>query len=120
MTGTAPAPVLPRGLNLKKPKLLDCDPLELARQLTLMESTQFLKIRPMECILRSREQRSGKEDNIAKIITTTNQVQLTDNAMDLLAYVTYSCPTGSPTWCCPRMTRNGARLSSSSGLQLLM
>jgi son of sevenless len=58
----------------KKLKVLDIDPLELARQLTLMESTLYMRIRPMECILRSREQRSGKLDHIPSIIQTSNQV----------------------------------------------
>jgi son of sevenless-like protein len=70
-----PPPIIPRSLN-KKLKLLDIDPTELARQLTIMESQLYLKIRPMECMQRSREQRSGKVDHIAGLIQSTNLVRL--------------------------------------------
>lgn len=72
-TQQTPIPIIPRLLG-KKMKILDIDPTELARQLTLMESQLYMKIRPMECILRSREQRSGKLDHIPAIIQTSNQV----------------------------------------------
>lgn len=68
-----PPPILPK--NLKKPKLLEIDPQELARQLTVMESQMYKKIRPTECLQRSREQRVGKNnDNIASIIRLSNRV----------------------------------------------
>jgi son of sevenless-like protein len=69
-----PQPIIPRNIN-KKLKLLDIDPTELARQLTIMESQLYMKIRPMECIQRSREQRSGKVDHIAALIQSTNLVR---------------------------------------------
>jgi son of sevenless-like protein len=69
----SPAPIIPRNIN-KKLKLLDIDPLELARQLTIMEYELFTKVRPMECILRSREQRQGKVDHITALIQSTNLV----------------------------------------------
>lgn len=69
----APAPIVPK--TSKKLKLLDIDPLELARQLTVMEAQLYKKIRPMECLQRSREQRVGKStDNIASIIQLSNRV----------------------------------------------
>jgi len=58
----------------KKLKLLDIDSLELARQLTIMESHLYQKIRPVECLQRSREQKTDHNDNIARVIQTSNQV----------------------------------------------
>jgi son of sevenless len=46
----------------------------MARQLTIMEYQLFMKVRPMECILRSREQRAGKVDHISALIQSTNLV----------------------------------------------
>ncbi|KAI0372236.1 ras GEF [Pilatotrama ljubarskyi] len=70
---TPPAPILPK--NSKKVKLLDIDPLELARQLTLMEAALYKKIRPMECLQRSREAKPGKTaDNITTIIQLSNRI----------------------------------------------
>jgi son of sevenless len=61
--------------NSKKLKLLDIDPLELARQLTVLESNLYRKIRPLECLMRSR--RSGEHhDNIATVIRLCNKVRL--------------------------------------------
>ncbi|KAI0754910.1 ras GEF [Daedaleopsis nitida] len=68
-----PAPILPK--STKKLKLLDIDPLELARQLTLMEAALYKKIRPMECLQRSREAKPGKTpDNITTIIQLSNRI----------------------------------------------
>ncbi|CDO76099.1 hypothetical protein BN946_scf184649.g25 [Trametes cinnabarina] len=70
---TPPAPILPK--NTKKVKLLEIDPLELARQLTLMEAALYKKIRPMECLQRSREAKPGKTaDNITTIIQLSNRI----------------------------------------------
>jgi son of sevenless-like protein len=43
-----PAPILPR--NRKKFRLLDIDPLEVARQLTIMDFKLYSSIRPVECL----------------------------------------------------------------------
>ena len=68
-----PQPILPK--SSKKLKLLDIDPIELSRQLTLMEATLYKRIRPMECIQRSRESKPGKlQDNITSIIQLSNRV----------------------------------------------
>ncbi|KAF8505355.1 ras guanine nucleotide exchange factor domain-containing protein [Hysterangium stoloniferum] len=70
---TPPAPIMPK-VN-KVMKLLDIEPLELARQLTVMESKLFTKIRPMECLNRGRDVRtSDSDDNISAIIDTSNKV----------------------------------------------
>jgi son of sevenless len=58
----------------RKLKLLDIDPLELARQMTIMESHLYQKIRPVECLQRSREQKTDHNDNIARVIQTSNRV----------------------------------------------
>jgi son of sevenless-like protein len=68
-----PPPIMPR--TSKKLKLLDIDPLELARQLTILESQLYQKIRPMECLQRAREQNTEHNDNIATIIQTSNRVR---------------------------------------------
>ena len=46
-----PAPILPK--NLQRIKILDLDPLEIARQLTLMEAKHFNIIRPQELLNKS-------------------------------------------------------------------
>ncbi|KAI0731989.1 ras GEF [Fomitopsis betulina] len=67
-----PAPLIPR---TKKIKLLDIDPIEIARQLTLMEYSMYKKIRPMECLLRSRESKPGKhKDSFSEIIQLSNRI----------------------------------------------
>jgi son of sevenless-like protein len=58
----------------KRVKLLDVDALELARQLTIMESHLYQRIRPMECLSRSREQKTDHNDNIARVIQTSNRI----------------------------------------------
>lgn len=55
-----PTPILPK--NLKKIKLSDLDPLELARQLTLREYKLFVKITPYECLTR-RQSKSKTRHN---------------------------------------------------------
>ncbi|KAJ3558904.1 hypothetical protein NM688_g656 [Phlebia brevispora] len=67
-----PPPILPK--TTKKLKLLDVDPLELARQLTLMEASMYKKIRPIECLQRGREQKGKNTDNIASIIQLSNRI----------------------------------------------
>jgi son of sevenless-like protein len=55
-------------------KLTDIEPLELARQLTIMESILYQKIKPLECLQRAREQKTETMDNIAVVIQTSNRV----------------------------------------------
>lgn len=72
---SAPPPsILPR--MGKKMKLLDVDPTELARQLTIMDATLYSRIRVTECLMRAKEQKSknSDRDNISSIIERTNQV----------------------------------------------
>ncbi|KAK7048205.1 hypothetical protein R3P38DRAFT_3307112 [Favolaschia claudopus] len=72
--GVPPAPLVPK--SNKKLKLLDIEPLELARQLTIMESQLYQRIRPMECLQRAREQRTENIDNITVVIQTSNKIAL--------------------------------------------
>ncbi|KAH0832197.1 hypothetical protein J3R83DRAFT_13116 [Lanmaoa asiatica] len=67
-----PTSILPKAG--KRVKLLDVDPLELARQLTILESQLYQRIRPMECLSRSREQKTDHNDNIARVIQTSNRI----------------------------------------------
>ena len=55
-------------------KLSDVDPLEMARQLTLMESHLYQKIRPIECLQRSRDQKGDINDNISQVIRFANKI----------------------------------------------
>ena len=68
--------ILPK--NLKPGKsfdLLDIDPTEMARQLTLIESELYNRIGARECLNRAKEQKSKNgDDNIAIMIEHTNQV----------------------------------------------
>lgn len=61
----APDPILPR--NLKKFRLLDLDPTEMARQLTLMDFKLYSSIKPVECLDKgwSREASSSNSSDSA-------------------------------------------------------
>ncbi|KAL1748359.1 hypothetical protein HDZ31DRAFT_29833 [Schizophyllum fasciatum] len=72
--GQPPPPILPKAN--KKLKLLDVDPVEMARQLTLMESELYQRIRPMECLQRAREGKTDNVDNITVVIQTSNKIAL--------------------------------------------
>ncbi|KAG0229944.1 hypothetical protein BGW42_001272 [Actinomortierella wolfii] len=70
----APPPITPR--NLKKIRFLEIDPLEFARQLTIMEANVYNKIRPVECLAKAwtseDPQIAAKAVNIKKMIETSN------------------------------------------------
>nr|GAT50613.1 predicted protein [Mycena chlorophos] len=72
--GAPPPPLVPK--SSKKLRLLDIEPLELARQFTIMESQLYQRIRPMECLQRAREQRTENIDNITVVIQTSNKIAL--------------------------------------------
>lgn len=56
-------------------KLLDIDSLELARQLTLMESSLYNRIQPEECLKRSAVPNPKDcQDNIATVVQLSNKV----------------------------------------------
>ncbi|KAG8165674.1 hypothetical protein KVR01_004226 [Diaporthe batatas] len=72
-----PAPIMPK--NMKKLKFLDIDPTEFARQLTIIESRLYGKIKPTEC-LNKRFQKKTVEGqappapNIKALIDHSNQM----------------------------------------------
>ncbi|KAF9127657.1 hypothetical protein BGW39_005693 [Mortierella sp. 14UC] len=74
LTTQAPQPITPR--NLKKIKFLELDPLEFARQLTVMEASVYNKIRPVECLNKCWSSEdpdlAAKAVNIKKMIETSN------------------------------------------------
>ncbi|KAI7830456.1 ras guanine nucleotide exchange factor domain-containing protein [Gamsiella multidivaricata] len=74
LTTQAPQPIVPR--NLKKIKFLELDPLEFARQLTIMEATVFNRIRPVECLAKAwtsdDQDVAARAVNIKKMIETSN------------------------------------------------
>ncbi|KAK5823092.1 ras guanine nucleotide exchange factor domain-containing protein [Linnemannia elongata] len=74
LTTQAPQPITPR--NLKKIKFLELDPLEFARQLTIMEASAYNKIKPVECLAKAWTSEdpeiAAKAVNIKKMIETAN------------------------------------------------
>lgn len=75
--GQMPAPVVPK--NMKKIKFLDIDALEFARQLTLIESKLYGKIKATECLNKTWQKKveAGEVDpasNIKALILHSNQL----------------------------------------------
>ncbi|KAJ3031040.1 UNVERIFIED_CONTAM: hypothetical protein HDU68_006878, partial [Siphonaria sp. JEL0065] len=76
-TKEIPPPILPWAMtmNIKKMKFLDIDPLEVARQLTIMESSVYNKIQPIECLKKAWSDRtSNKSPNVKGMILHSNQI----------------------------------------------
>jgi hypothetical protein len=67
-----PDPILPR--NLKKFRLLDLDPIEMARQLTLMDFKLYSSIKPVECLDKAWSRPDSVARNIQASIDYCNQV----------------------------------------------
>ncbi|KAF8469219.1 ras guanine nucleotide exchange factor domain-containing protein [Kalaharituber pfeilii] len=76
--GQAPPPILPK--NMKKLKFLDIDTMEFARQLTIIESRAYRKLKPTDCLNKawSKDKTSmdGSEpaSNVRSIILHSNQL----------------------------------------------
>ncbi|KWU43233.1 ras GEF, partial [Rhodotorula sp. JG-1b] len=71
--GPLPAPIVPR--NLKKFKLVDIDTLEIARQLTIMDSRLFQRITAQECLSKAwPKQFNSDATNISTMIDMSNAV----------------------------------------------
>lgn len=73
----APQPIIPK--SLKKIKFLDIDPTEFARQLTIIESRLYGKIRSTECLNKTWQKKVGPEDpdpaaNVKALILHSNQL----------------------------------------------
>ncbi|KAI8997908.1 ras guanine nucleotide exchange factor domain-containing protein [Gaertneriomyces semiglobifer] len=73
-----PPPILPRNLN--RIKFLELDPLEVARQLTVMESGLYARIMPSEFLKQAWSETAGDKDgkgksvNVRAMIATSNQI----------------------------------------------
>ena len=77
LTNSAPAPILPK--NMKKLKFLDIDATEFARQLTIVESKLYGKIRPTECLNKTWQKKVKPEEpdpapNVKSLILHSNQL----------------------------------------------
>lgn len=72
--GALPPPSVIPKQSKGKLKLGDIDSMEMARQLTLMESALYQKIRPTECLQRSRDQKGDNSDNISAMIQFANRM----------------------------------------------
>ena len=74
-----PIPIVPKVTS--RLSLLDIDPLELARQLTLMESDLYRKIRPLECLCRTRQNSAKNDDSISSVIQLSNKVHFSSDIL---------------------------------------
>lgn len=78
LTNSAPAPILPK--NMKKLKFLDIDSTEFARQLTIVESKLYGKIKPIECLDKTWQKKPKDENaeayapNVKSLILHSNQL----------------------------------------------
>lgn len=72
-----PAPIMPK--NLKKLKFLDIDATEFARQLTIIESGLYGKIKPTECLNKTWQKKIAPDErepaaNVKALILHSNQL----------------------------------------------
>ncbi|KAL2014959.1 hypothetical protein VTK56DRAFT_6723 [Thermocarpiscus australiensis] len=72
-----PAPIMPK--NMKKLKFLDIDVVEFARQLTIIESRLYGKIRPTECLNKTWQKKVAEGEpepapNVKALILHSNQM----------------------------------------------
>ena len=77
LTNSAPAPILPK--NMKKLKFLDIDVTEFARQLTIIESKLYGKIKPTECLGKTWQKKVAADEpdpapNVKALILHSNQL----------------------------------------------
>lgn len=73
----APPPIIPK--NMKKLKFLDIDSTEFARQLTIIESRLYSKIRATECLNKTWQKKVGPDEpepapNVKALILHSNQL----------------------------------------------
>jgi len=76
-SSSIPTPIMPK--NMKKLKFLDIDPTEFARQLTIIESRLYGKIKPTECLNKTWQRKLGPDDpepaaNVKALILHANQL----------------------------------------------
>lgn len=72
-----PTPIMPK--NMKKLKFLDIDPTEFGRQLTIIESRLYGRIKPTECLNKTWQRKLGPDDpepaaNVKALILHSNQL----------------------------------------------
>ncbi len=69
-----PAPLLPRVPPGRQLRVTDISPLELARQLTILEFGYFQKIKPVECLNKAWNRDDGEKraPNVRSVIHTAN------------------------------------------------
>jgi son of sevenless len=77
LSQSTPQPIMPK--NMKKLKFLDIDVTEFARQLTIVESKLYGKIRPTECLNNTWQKKVGDDDpepapNVKALILHSNQL----------------------------------------------
>lgn len=77
LSAQTPQPILPK--HMKKLKFLDIDATEFARQLTIIESRLYIKIRPTECLNKTWQKKlsPGEPDpaaNVKALILHSNQL----------------------------------------------
>lgn len=72
-TTSGPMPIIPK--NMQHIRLLDTDPLELARQLTIMDFKLYSSIRPIECLGKAWSKDSSENAvNVKQSISYCNQL----------------------------------------------
>lgn len=76
-SASTPTPIVPK--NLKKLKFLDIDALEFARQLTVIESRLYYKIKPTECLNKTWQKKILPDEpdpasNVKALILHSNQL----------------------------------------------
>ncbi|KAI1374620.1 ras GEF [Hypoxylon crocopeplum] len=77
MANNVPPPIMPK--NMKKLKFLDIDVTEFARQLTIIESKLYGKIKPTECLNKTWQKKVGENEpepapNVKALILHSNQM----------------------------------------------
>jgi son of sevenless-like protein len=77
LSQSTPPPIMPK--NMKKLKFLDIDVTEFARQLTIVESKLYGKIKPTECLNKTWQKKVGEGDaepapNVKLLILHSNQL----------------------------------------------
>ena len=112
----APLPILPK--NMKKLKFLEIDPTEFARQLTIIESRLYGKIKPHECLNKIWQDKSASNDQdsganvkalilhsnrltnwVAEMILAQTEVKKRVNAIKhFVAVADVSCERPRPEW----------------------
>lgn len=81
--GSLPPSIIPR--NTRKLKLIDIDPLELARQLTIMDGRLFSRITPQECLGKAWPKEYGQDaPQITAMIAMSNAVSLIRSGVSIL------------------------------------